>query len=453
MEIDRKKVLVIGLALSGISTVKVLASMGAQVTVNDKRDRAQLQQALKELEEVNAKYELGHQGPELAEEPDFAVVSPGVPTDIPLIRELRRRNKEVINEIELSYRLTKTPIVAITGTNGKTTTTALTGRIFKESGRGTHIVGNIGKPVISAILEAQEEHVLVAEISSFQLETVKCFRPVAAAILNLTPDHLDRHKTFENYIALKARVFENQGPGDHIVLNADDPETVALADRCRSKVTFFSRNRALDVGVFIEGGYIVVGDADRKHMICRADSLKIPGAHNLENALAAVALTWSMGVKPEAIARGLSGFEGVEHRLERVAVINDIAYINDSKGTNTDASIKAIQAIKGPIILIAGGYDKGSGFEELVDNFKDRVKAVVLLGQTADRIKKTCQNKNFVNIYIVEDMEDAVRTATSIARPGDTVLLSPACASWDMYKNFEERGRVFKGAVEGLRRI
>jgi UDP-N-acetylmuramoylalanine--D-glutamate ligase len=217
-------------------------------------------------------------------------------------------------------------------------------------------------------------------------------------------------------------------------------------------VIFFSRKKTLDTGVFLEDGYIVIADGKQKQRVCKADSIKIPGAHNLENALAATALAWSVGVEPNAIARGLMSFEGVEHRLENVAEINGVAYINDSKGTNTDASIKAIQAVSGPIILIAGGYDKGSGFEALVNNFEGRVRAVVLLGQTADRIKKTCQNRNYKNIYIVGNMEDAVKTAASIARPGDTVLLSPACASWDMFKNFEERGRVFKAAVERLRR-
>jgi UDP-N-acetylmuramoylalanine--D-glutamate ligase len=452
MEIDGKRVLIIGLAVSGIPTVRVLASMGAQVTVSDKKDRDQLQPALKELEGVDAAYRLGDQRPELAEWPDFAVISPGVPTDIPLVRELKRLNKEVISEIELSYRLTKAPIVAITGTNGKTTTTALTGRILEESGRTTHVVGNIGKPIISVVPSTEESHVLVAEISSFQLETIKSFRPVSAAILNLTPDHLDRHKSFENYVAVKAKVFENQGPDDHMVLNADDSETAMLSKRCRSRVIFFSRKKTLDNGVFLEDGYIVIADGKQKQRVCKADSIKIPGAHNLENALAATALAWSVGVEPNAIARGLMSFEGVEHRLENVAEINGVAYINDSKGTNTDASIKAIQAVSGPIILIAGGYDKGSGFEALVNNFEGRVRAVVLLGQTADRIKKTCQNRNYKNIYIVGNMEDAVKTAASIARPGDTVLLSPACASWDMFKNFEERGRVFKAAVERLRR-
>lgn len=453
MEINGKKALVIGLAVSGVPTVQVLSRLGARIKVNDKKEARDLENVLEQLKDFEVEYVLGEHPVELADWPDFAVISPGVPMSIPLVREIKKRGKEVISEVELSYRLTETPIVAITGTNGKTTTTALTGEIFRSSGRKTYVVGNIGKPVISVALSSGRNDIMVAEISSFQLEGIRYFKPASAAILNLTPDHLDRHGTFENYMDAKARIFENQDEGDFIVLNADDENTAKLAARCRSKVVYFSCRKTMDTGVFVEDDYIVVKGRKVKERVCPVKSLKIPGTHNLENALAATALAWSMEIPVEAMADALTTFEGVEHRLESVGVIDGVKYINDSKGTNPGASIKAIQAIEDPIILIAGGYDKGSSFDEFVDSFDNKVKAVVLLGETADKIKKSCQRKNFNNIYIVDDMEGAVKTAGSIAKAGDTVLLSPACASWDMFKNFEERGRIFKKAVYSLGRI
>lgn len=452
MEIKGKKVLVIGLAVSGIPTVRVLNKLGAKVRVNDRKRAEELQEAISQLEDIPVEYILGGHPAELAEWPDFAVISPGVPMDIPLVQQIRDRGKEVISEVELAYRLTRTPVVAITGTNGKTTTTALTGEIFGKWKDRTYVVGNIGTPMISVVLEAKPEDVLVAEISSFQLEGIKYFRPKAAAILNITPDHLNRHKTFENYVNAKARIFENQTGEDCIILNGDDRNTSELVRKCASRVIFFSRMKVLDTGAFVEDDYIIIKNGNEKKRVCPARSLKIPGEHNLENALAAAALAWSMGVPVHIIREGLISFEGVEHRLEYVATINGVRYVNDSKGTNPDASIKAIKAIESPIILIAGGMDKGSSFDEFVDSFGGKVKGVVLLGETAEKIKQTCQNRGFNNIYIVKDMEEAVNVAAEIAGEGDCVLLSPACASWDMYKNFEERGRIFKEAVLSLGR-
>jgi len=452
MDIKGKKVLVIGLAISGIPTVQVLYELGAKIKVNDKKTEEMLREAVIQLKDIEFEMVSGDHPVQLADWPDFAVISPGVPMDIPLVREIKKNGKEVLSEIELAYRLTRAPIVAITGTNGKTTTTALTGEIFKRSGRKTYVVGNIGKPIISVALTADVKDILVAEVSSFQLEGVRDFRPAASVILNLTHDHLNRHKTFENYINAKARIFENLAKQEYVVLNADDEKTFKLVQKCRARVVYFSRKQLLDTGAFVDDGYIIVKKGDIKEKVCSVQDLRIPGTHNIENALAATALAWSAGVRTGIIGDALKAFEGVEHRLEYVETINGVRYVNDSKGTNPDASIKAIQALEKPIILIAGGMDKGSDFDEFVHNFNNKIKGIVLLGETAQKIKNTCQKKGYNNIYIVKDMEEAVNTAAEMAEDGDSVLLSPACASWDMYKNFEERGRIFKESVVALRR-
>ncbi len=271
-------------------------------------------------------------------------------------------------------------------------------------------------------------------------------------MLNITPDHLDRHKTFENYKALKARVFENQGPDDFAVLNADEPAAASMADGCRARVLYFSRKRIMDTGAFVEKGYIIIKRGKSSERICKASDLRILGDHNLENALAAAALAWSMEVPVKAIGDALKSFEGVEHRLEYVDTVNGVVYINDSKGTNPDASARAVKAMDRPIVLIAGGYDKGGDFDEFVEGFGDKVKGVVLLGATAEKLKSSCRRVGLNNIYMVKNMREAVERAALMAEEGDTVLLSPACASWDMYKNFEERGKDFKEAVGMLRR-
>jgi UDP-N-acetylmuramoylalanine--D-glutamate ligase len=453
MEIANQKILVIGLAVSGMSTVNILHGLGAQVKVNDRKTQDKLQKAAARLKSMGVEYLLGGHPVELAAWPDFAVISPGVPMDIPMVQAIKRRGKEVISEVEMAYRLTCTPMIAITGTNGKTTTTALTGEIFSLSGRKAHVVGNIGAPVIEVATNSKPEDILIAEISSFQLEGIRDFKPVTSAILNITPDHLDRHKTFDNYVEVKAKIFENQNDGECVILNADDPYTARLAGRCRAKVLHISRRDILENGAFVEGEHIIVKKGKKTERVCRVSKLKIRGDHNIENALAATAMAWSMDVPLKTVGDALAGFEGVEHRLEYVDTVNSVVYINDSKGTNPDASIKAVKAIDKQIVLIAGGYDKGGEFDGFVDGFEGKVKGVVLIGATAKKIQKSCQRKNINNIYIAEDMHEAVTCAASIAAAGDTVLLSPACASWDMYNSFEERGQEFKKAVGLLRRI
>jgi len=449
MDLHGKKVLLVGLAKTGIATIKFLHSKGALLTVNDIKGKEELADVLGELEGLGIEFILGSH-PQNIDSYELAVVSPGVPLDIPFIVELKERKVAVISEIELSYRYARAPFVGITGTNGKTTTTSLVGEIFKLSSYNTFVVGNIGTPVVDVVDKADENSVLVTELSSFQLESIETFKPRVSAILNITPDHLNRHKTMENYIAAKARIFENQDEGDYTVLNYDCEQTRSLAGLCKSNVVFFSRKEKLERGVFVDGGKIVVKTGEGEESLMDASELKIPGPHNLENALAAVAIAASMKLPFELIASALKSFEGVEHRLEFVRSIRGIDFINDSKGTNPDASIKAIQSFERPLILIAGGMDKGGEFDDFVAEFGSKVKGLVLLGETAQKLEDTAARFGFNQTYRVENMEQAVKKAFALAQQGDIVLLSPACASWDMYPSYEVRGRDFKENVMQL---
>jgi UDP-N-acetylmuramoylalanine--D-glutamate ligase len=451
MQIRGKKVLVIGAAVTGIPTVAQLCKMGAAVTLNDKKSTEEIITMLKETGIDHIRIIGGEHPVELAEECDLVIVSPGVPLEIPLIKRARELGKEVIGEIELAYRLTSTPIAAITGTNGKTTTTALLGDIMKESGRRTFVTGNIGHAMISEVEGSKTEDIFVLEASSFQLESTVDFRPKVSAILNITPDHLDRHKTFRNYIDAKCKVFRNQKPGDFAILNKDDEETYKTADRVLCKTLFFSRKEILEEGAFLEGNMLVIKLGDKKEEVIRKEEIYIPGPHNIENALAASMMAYCLGVKVEVISKVLREFKGVEHRIEYVDEINGVSYYNDSKGTNTDASKVAILAMERPIVLIAGGYDKGSEYDDFISAFNGRVKELVLIGATADKIEETARKHGFNNIHRAPDFESAVAQCSRLAKPGDCVLLSPACASWGMFKNFEERGRIFKSLVKGLR--
>lgn len=449
MDLHGKKVLLVGLAKTGIATIKFLHSKGALLTVNDIKGEEELKEVLSELEGLGIEYILGSH-PQNIDGYELVVVSPGVPLDIPFIAKFKEKKVEVISEIELSYRYSKAPFVGITGTNGKTTTTSLVGEIFKLSSYNTFVVGNIGTPVVDVVDKADENSVLVTELSSFQLESIESFKPRVSAILNITPDHLNRHKTMENYIAAKARIFENQDENDYTVLNYDCEQTRSLAGLCKSNVVFFSRKERLESGVFVDGGRIVVKAAEGATSLMDIAELKIPGPHNLENALAAVAIAVSMQLPFEIIASALRSFEGVEHRLEFVRSLNGIDFINDSKGTNPDASIKAIQSFERPLILIAGGMDKGGDFDDFVAEFGGKVKGLVLLGETAQKLEDTAVRFGFKANYRVENMEQAVQKAFALAAQGDIVLLSPACASWDMYPSYEVRGRDFKENVMQL---
>ncbi|OPJ56855.1 UDP-N-acetylmuramoyl-L-alanine--D-glutamate ligase [Alkalithermobacter paradoxus] len=449
MNLKGKKVLLVGLAKTGISMIKKLNEMDSEIIVNDIKKETELQNIINELKGYNVKYILGKHL-ETTAGIDLAVVSPGVPLDIPFIQKLKQDGVEVIGEIEFSYRLSNSIFIGITGTNGKTTTTTLVGEIFKASHQDTYIVGNIGNPVIDVVNIANENSVLVTELSSFQLESIEHFRPKVSAILNITEDHLNRHKTMENYIDAKSRIFENQTQEDFVILNYDCPLTRNLSSRCKSKVIFFSRKEELKEGVFVKDENIVIRFDGKDTTLMNKDELSLPGNHNLENALAAVAITTTMNVNLDTIRNILRTFKGVEHRLEFVREINNVKFINDSKGTNPDASIKAIQSYNKPIILIAGGMDKNSDFREFIRSFDGKVKALVLLGETAEKIEKTAQDEGFDNSYKVNNMKEAVNKAFDISQSGDIVLLSPACASWDMYESYEARGADFKNCVFSL---
>ena len=450
MELKGKKVLLVGLAKTGISTIKCLAKYGADITVNDIKTEDQLEEIIAEIKDIDGiKYILGHH-PENISDIDMVVVSPGVPLDLPFIKKVIEENKELIGEVELAYELANKPyFVGITGTNGKTTTTSLTGEIFEKAGKETYVVGNIGNPVIDAVQAANEGASFVTELSSFQLESIKDFRPSVSAVLNITEDHMNRHHTMENYIDAKARVFMNQDKENFCVLNYDDELTRALAEKCNANVVFFSRLEKLEKGVYVENGDIII-DINEKINLMKVCELSLPGGHNLENCMAAAAMAYVSGIDIEVIREVLKTFKAVEHRLEFVKEVEGVKYVNDSKGTNPDSTIKAVQAYENPIILIVGGYDKGSTYDELLEIAKKNVKTLVLLGQTADKIEEAARRIGFTDIHRVEDMKEAVKTCHDIAKEGDIVLLSPACASWGMYKNFEVRGKDFKDNVNSL---
>ena len=451
MDLKGKNILLIGLAKTGISTIKLLDKLQANITVNDIKTEEKLKDILDELKDIkNATYILGYH-PDEVSHIDLAVVSPGVPLDLPFIKKLYSTGIEVIGEVELAYRLLDNPtFVGITGTNGKTTTTSLVGEIFKAAKEDTYVVGNIGKPVIETVGIANENSVLVTELSSFQLESIVDFKPRVSMILNLSPDHLNRHHTMENYMMAKANIFKNQIESDFTILNYDDEAVRALNDKCNSQVLYFSRKEKNIKGVFVNDEGNIVINIDKEIELINKKELSLPGGHNLENCMAAILGAYVLGVDLEVIKHVLRTFKAVEHRLEYVRTLDGVMYVNDSKGTNPDSTIKAVTSYENPIILIAGGYDKDSTYDELLDTCKNNVKALVLLGETAPKIEACAKSRGFDVIKRVENMQEAVKVSHKLANDGDVVLLSPACASWDMYTSFEVRGRDFKDNVNNL---
>ncbi len=451
MDVKNKNILVIGMGRSGIAAAEVLLSLGAKVSIYDGKSPGEMEPHLIQYFRSRKAVCFFGEEPKAVDGFHFAVVSPGVPLTNPLVERILAEGVELLGEVELAYRIGSGNYAAITGTNGKTTTTVLTGEIFKRSGRPTEVVGNVGLAVVKKAVMATEDTWLITEISSFQLETTKEFHPHISALLNITPDHMDRHKTLENYARAKALIYRNQNEKDYFIVNRDDEESWKLAKDCPARIVPFSRSRELSFGAFVKDGSIVIRDEKGElHTICEIDRLGIPGDHNLENALAAASIAFFAGVDVPWIGKTMEEFQGVEHRLEFVAEIRGVRFINDSKGTNTDASIKAVEAVDAPVILIAGGYDKGTSFDTFIDAFKGKVRALILLGKTAAQIKEEAEAKGFTNIIMAKNMEECVRESFRIARSGDTVLLSPACASWDMYSNFEQRGEHFKNCVHHL---
>lgn len=449
MNVKGKKILVIGAAKSGLAAARFLIEHEAVVYLNDIKTRDNFEpKELSELEEKGVQLIFARHPDVNLLGIDLIILSPGVPMSIPPVETARAKKIPIWSEMELASLFTNAPMVVITGTNGKTTTTALIGQLFSDTGRGVFVGGNIGVPFIGKAAELSSQDVAVLEASSFQLETTFTFKPKVALILNLTPDHIDRHGSFEEYIAAKAKIFANQDQSDWLILNWDDEGTRKLAQSARSKVIFFSRKHNLEEGFCVADGYLTAKFGGRNVPIIKTEDIFIKGGHNLENALAAAAAGWVMDVGPEEINKTLATFRGVEHRLERVLIHDGIEYVNDSKGTNPDASIKALEAYNNPIILIAGGKNKGSDFLPFAEVIKEKVKALILLGQAAPEIETAVKKVGYANIYHVGNYPEAVEKATALAADGDVVLLSPACASWDMFRNYEERGELFKELVK-----
>ncbi len=435
-----KKVLVCGVARSGIAAAKLLKEQGYDVTLQDIKPEVSLP------DDLDVQLILGRNPDDVISQQDLIVISPGIPFDLPFLEKARSLGIRVIGEIELAYDNCPCPIIAITGTNGKTTTTSLTGEIMSLYNKGTAVVGNIGLAFCERVGSLSANDYVVAEVSSFQLETIERFKPRVSALLNVTPDHLNRHKTLENYANTKAKIFANQTEDDISVLNYDDRFCRSVAGSCK-RVIFFSRKEILEDGVYIKDGWVFVKDS----AVLPVTEINLLGEHNLENVLAAVAVTYSAGVPLGLIRQAVKNFQSLEHRLEFVTEHKGVKYYNDSKGTNPDCAIKSIQTFTRPIVLIGGGYDKGSDFSDWVKAFEGRVKHLVVLGEVADKIIDVCKAYGFNSYDKVNSLREAVLLAESKANSGDVVLLSPACASWDMFEDFEQRGRLFKSFVYDLK--
>ncbi len=447
MELRNQRVLVVGLGKSGAASALFLAERGARVAVSDAKSQEQLREEIPELLDHGISVETGQHGERTFRDQDLIVVSPGVPFDVPQLVHARELGVPVIGEVELAAQFLKGRIVAITGSNGKTTTTTLAGEIISAGGSQALVGGNIGTPVITFVDRATDDAWLVLEISSFQLETIQTFHPHIAVVLNVTPDHLDRHHTFENYVAAKARIFENQTAGDFAVLNADNEPCVAMAASAKAPVSWFSRLKQVAHGAFVRDGQIIWRDQAGERAIMPVSEIHLKGAHNVENVLAGVCVGMLAGVEPAAIHRAVAEFRAVEHRLEFVANIQGVDYYNDSKATNVDATIKALESFPGRIHLILGGKDKGSDYSVLNDLLKQRVKRVYTVGAAAAKIELQVRGTEVVS---AGTLESAVRRASESSSPGDIVLLAPACASFDQFDSYEHRGRVFKDLVQQL---
>ena len=448
---DKNKILVVGTGISGVSACDLLGKNGESCILfdsNDKLDVEVIKEKLKNPSDVCIC--LGELPDDIAGSLKLAVLSPGVPVDSAFVTGLKDKGIPVIGEIELAYRYDKGTLMAITGTNGKTTTTALTGKIMSDHLRKVFVVGNIGNPYTGEVAASDKDSVSVAEISSFQLETIVNFRPHISAILNITPDHLNRHHTLEKYIEVKEDICKNQTDGDYVILNYEDPELRAFADRTAPKVIFFSSATELSEGFFYKDGYICKAGEGKTTRLIHEDEMNIIGIHNVENAMAAIAMADAYGVPMEDILKSVREFKAVEHRIEFVAEKNGVRYYNDSKGTNVDAAIKGIKAMNRPTCLIGGGYDKGSDYDEWIEAFDGKVKKLVLIGATKNKIAECAKKHGFNDYEFAESFRDAFDICVKNAGPGDCVLLSPACASWGMFDNYEQRGNIFKEYVNSL---
>lgn len=454
MDLREKKILIVGTGISGISAARLAARVSggrAEIILfdsNEKLSAADIEEKLPE--EIRAAIYTGKLPEEVKKRVDLVILSPGVPVDTEWMQSLKDRGIPVWGEVELAYRFAKGRLIAITGTNGKTTTTALTGQIMQDYMGEAFVVGNIGIPYTDIACDTTENSVTVAEISSFQLETIHQFHPKVSAITNITPDHLNRHHTMEEYIRVKESITKNQTAEDTCVLNYEDETLRRFGQQLSAKVFFFSSARKLERGIYLEDGKIKYSDGTQITEVCSVKELKLLGRHNYENVMTAVAMTLAYGVPLEEIRHVIRTFTAVEHRIEYVAEKNGVVYYNDSKGTNPDAAIKGIQAMERPTVLIGGGYDKDSSYEEWIRSFDGKVKCLVLVGATKEKIAQAARSCGFENILMAETFEEAFALCVQQASPGDAVLLSPACASWGMFPNYEVRGKVFKELVHKL---
>lgn len=449
-----EKCLVIGSGISGVGSVALLEHMGADVTLYDSDETLTADMIRGKLpEESRARCIAGKLPQEILETTETVVLSPGVPTDIPLVNALRDKGASIIGEIELGYREEKGRVAAVTGTNGKTTTTTLLGQIMKAhlGEEKVFVVGNIGNPYTSECLKTHADTVTVGEISSFQLETIRDFHPAVSAVLNITPDHLNRHHTMEAYVAAKENIALNQTKEDICVLNYDNEYTRDFGKRCPARAVYFSSLEELEEGYFLKGDTIVrsFGGCQRELLNIHSD-MNLVGVCNVENVMAAIAMAESMGVPMDTILAVIREFKAVEHRIEFVAAKGGVDYYDDSKGTNPDAAIQGIRAMSRPTVLIGGGYDKGSDYDQWIESFGDKVKCLVLIGQTREKIAECARAHGFDRIRFADTYEECLKLCTQLAEEGDAVLLSPACASWGMFKNYEERGDIFKAYVRSL---
>ena len=451
MDYRGKKALVVGCGKSGIAAANLLARRGAEVILqdgNEKLDQKKVEKQLKDPGKVDLC--LGALGDDVPGMLDFAVVSPGVPLDSPLALDLKTAGVEIISEIELAYRCGKGDVLAVTGTNGKTTTVALLGGIMAMAYPDVRVVGNIGNPYADAADTASDDTKFVAEISSFQLETSDTFHPKVSAIMNITPDHMNRHHTMENYVNIKLSITKNQTAEDVCVLNYEDEILRKFGENAKPSVIWFSSQRELEKGFYLKDGAIYAADEKKTEKVIAVDELNLLGAHNYENVMAASAMALSYGVDMETLRKALRAFKAVEHRIEFVCEKRGVRYYNDSKATNTDAAIRGIQAMNRPTFLIGGGYDKQSTYDDWIESFGGKVKKLVLIGETKKKIADTANRHGFHDYVFADSLEEAVRICAEGAQAGDAVLLSPCCASWDMFPNFEVRGRQFKELARKL---
>ena len=455
MDVKGKYVLVFGAGKSGIGAAGLLLHEQAKVILYDgnaKQDPEEIRRKLNAGADVEII--LGELSDEVLDRLELVVLSPGVPADLPVVLKMKEKEIPVWGEVELAYRVGKGEVLAITGTNGKTTTTSLLGEIMKAYREDVQVVGNIGTAYTSVALDTTEDTVTVAEISSFQLETIEKFHPKASAITNITEDHLNRHHTMEEYIRVKERITENQTMEDVCVLNYEDEVLRAFGEKLiaeqKVQVLFFSSLRALQDGIYCQDGTIWLAENGEREPVVRTDELKILGQHNYENVMTAVGMAYYAGVPMDVIRKAVCAFQGVEHRIEYVCEKNGVDYYNDSKGTNPDAAIKGIQAMNRPTLLIGGGFDKQSTYESWIRAFDGKVKYLVLIGETREKIAETARREGFHEILMAENLEEAVKICADKAEPGDAVLLSPACASWDQFDSYEQRGDLFKEYVRAL---